>query len=150
MRSNCSRQQNRRSETAPLPLPLDYTLIGFRLSISSLPSSMFRFLLKAIACSALIATDVLAEDFVPQFLVTHCTDCHGGTDPEANLPLDVVSTDFTIATTADTWQRVLEQITLGQMPPVSSEQPDADEAARLKAWIRSKLCLLYTSPSPRD
>ncbi len=100
---------------------------------------MFRFLLKAIACSALIATDVLAEDFVPQFLVTHCTDCHGGTDPEANLPLDVVSTDFTIATTADTWQRVLEQITLGQMPPVSSEQPDADEAARLKAWIRSKL-----------
>ena len=72
-------------------------------------------------------------------LQTHCVACHGETEPEAGLRLDNLRADFEDELQLETWQRVLEQITLGSMPPVEAESFPTAASARVKKWITAQL-----------
>ncbi|HUE69368.1 MAG TPA: DUF1592 domain-containing protein [Pirellulaceae bacterium] len=53
----------------------------------------------------------------------HCFDCHGADTQQAGLRLDTVSGDLSDAAVARTWEKVLDKLSAGEMPPQSQERP---------------------------
>lgn len=75
--------------------------------------------------------------FVRTFLESHCLDCHGESDPEADLSLhDLGPVD---EVNAATWRSVWAQVTLKEMPPQDMEQPEVVERLQLSDWIVAEL-----------
>ena len=58
------------------------------------------------------------------FFQDYCAECHGAETQEGKLRLDNIS--FTIETVeqADRWQKILNQLNSGEMPPEDAKQPD--------------------------
>jgi mono/diheme cytochrome c family protein len=63
------------------------------------------------------------------FLKSHCLDCHHADKQKGKVRLDDIP--FTIADipTAERWQKVLNAINSGEMPPEEETQPSEDEKA---------------------
>ena len=63
------------------------------------------------------------------FFKKHCLDCHDSATQEGGVDLETLS--FTIATIeqAERWQKVLNVLNSGEMPPEDSEQPDGSGKA---------------------
>ncbi len=63
------------------------------------------------------------------FFKKHCLDCHDSATQEGGVDLETLS--FTIATIeqAERWQKVLNVLNSGEMPPEDFEQPDGAEKA---------------------
>ena len=57
------------------------------------------------------------------FLKQFCFDCHAGDEPAAELALDAFTDNLSLIENRDVWDRVLDMLTTGQMPPSDSEQP---------------------------
>ncbi|MBI3208934.1 MAG: DUF1592 domain-containing protein [Candidatus Solibacter usitatus] len=64
-------------------------------------------------------------------LNTYCTGCHNAKLKSGNLALDTVDTEAIAANTA-VWERVVRQLSTGQMPPPNLPRPDA---ARAKEFV---------------
>lgn len=77
------------------------------------------------------------ESFAVNFLLQHCCDCHGDSDPEGGLslhnlgPVDEVN--------SGTWRNIWAQVTLKEMPPRETSQPDVIERLRFSEWIVGEL-----------
>lgn len=69
---------------------------------------------------SLIGKDVHA------FLSTHCMDCHDDSTSKGDVSLEALGASVTDATDIG-WQRALEQIERGTMPPAKKKQPSASE-----------------------
>ncbi|HVJ45793.1 MAG TPA: DUF1587 domain-containing protein, partial [Luteolibacter sp.] len=98
--------------------------------------SVLRFpLLVAFSATSAFADQPLpsAEKLKP-ILSKYCTDCHGGSKPEAGLKFTEPS-----AIEPDHWFRILEQIESGKMPPEDEEQPSAAQRATISKWIKGDL-----------
>ncbi len=75
--------------------------------------------------------------FARPFLIRHCVDCHGETNPEGNLSLrDLGSVD---EVNAAIWKSVWAQVALKEMPPRDAEQPGVVERLRFSDWIVGEL-----------
>lgn len=61
------------------------------------------------------------------FLKTHCIKCHSGDKPKADLKLDGFTDDASLLKDRKTWQRVIDTIKAGEMPPSNKPQPTATE-----------------------
>ena len=79
-----------------------------------------------------------ARDIVP-FLETYCTDCHGGSDPEARLALDRYQESGNVQEDYEVWETVLRMLNERQMPPSDEAQPSDAEVHELTASIRAEL-----------
>ncbi len=62
-----------------------------------------------------------------------CLKCHGEKKSKGNLRLDQLGNDLTSATTFKHWQKILDQLQSGEMPPEEEQRPDA---AKVAAAIR--------------
>ena len=77
------------------------------------------------------------QSFAKPFLLTHCVDCHGKTEPEGNLslhnlgPVDEVN--------AGIWRTVWAQVTLKEMPPREATHPKIVERLQFSDWIVGEL-----------
>lgn len=93
----------------------------------------------ATAASTLAATPANADfsSTVTPVLARHCVFCHGGTRPKADLALDDLSPDFVKNSSA--WQRVMERVADGSMPPKDHPRPTPDEQAAVVDWIGAGL-----------
>src|SRR5487761_842994 len=60
-----------------------------------------------------------------------CTECHGGDDPEAHLNLEQLSRKPDFATQFRRWEKVIERVKDGRMPPPDASQPTAVERTAL-------------------
>ena len=81
--------------------------------------------------------DVDFGGFARPFLLRHCVDCHGETEPEGNLSLhDLGSVD---EVNAAIWKSVWAQVALKEMPPQDAEQPGVVERLRFSDWIVGEL-----------
>ena len=79
-------------------------------------------------CLAGVAfADTEFERVVSPFIASHCVDCHGKDDPAGNISLLLPGTDFSNEIDVSTWQRILEQLVLGQMPPQDQPAPVASQ-----------------------
>ncbi len=68
------------------------------------------------------------------FFVEHCTKCHGEKKAKGDLRLDQLDADLTKAATFQRWQKILDQLQSGEMPPEDERRPDE---AKLAATIRT-------------
>lgn len=77
----------------------------------------------------------LAGPLVEQY----CFDCHSGDEPDAGLALHKIEGGPHFNRDRKTWQRVLERLTAGDMPPEGYDAPTADERQKLVGWIETRL-----------
>ncbi len=68
-------------------------------------------------------------------LATHCSDCHGGGSARGDVDLDAALTAGGRADRA-LWDRVLENVRNGVMPPPGKPRPTAAEQTALQAFIQ--------------
>ncbi len=107
---------------------------------------MTRFAFATVLIGCLLQSVAAAETYTPgqkidgdyasfakPFLTSHCVDCHGEEDPEAGLSLHDLGPVNEL--NSGTWKTIWGQVTLKQMPPKDSEQPEVVERLRFSAWI---------------
>ena len=63
------------------------------------------------------------------FFKVHCLDCHDSETREGKVDLESLSFRITTVEQAELWQKVLNALNSGEMPPEDSEQPGNTEKA---------------------
>lgn len=76
---------------------------------------------------------------VQPLLKRYCFDCHGPAKEEAGLRLDRLDPDLIDGADAETWHDVLDQVSQGEMPPESANQPTPAERRVLGDWLQQAL-----------
>ena len=69
-----------------------------------------------------------AQEGLP-FLERYCFSCHAGDEPAAELALNAFSDDLSLIENRDVWDRVLDMVSTGYMPPSESERQPTLEAS---------------------
>lgn len=102
---------------------------------------LMRWLLYVLGVVVLPLRAYGVEAPVSAFLDRHCFECHDEDSAKGALRLDAlpfaISTEMA-ATELDVWQRVLEKIETGEMPPrkVGKARPEREAVEEVIAWIR--------------
>ena len=73
--------------------------------------------------------EVLFPDKHRSFFKAHCLDCHDSATQEGKVDLETLSFKITSVEQAEIWQKVLNTLNSGEMPPEDSEQPGNTEKA---------------------
>ena len=106
------------------------------------------FALLAAFCGAAIGDRAGAEELQPRpvmdtalapFVTAHCVDCHSGAEAEAGLALDKLLMAPSVPHHRLQWQRVVERLTAGEMPPEDVGQPEPAEKAAVLQWLAAEL-----------
>jgi hypothetical protein len=66
-----------------------------------------------------------------QLLTQFCVDCHGGESPEAHLNLEQFGVQPRFDTQFRTWEKVIDRLRDGQMPPPEAPQPSESQRREL-------------------
>ncbi len=91
---------------------------------------------------ATMTSSAFADEFSAQlapFLQQFCSDCHDGSDAEANVDLTGLLQRPRFAVTFDRWHRIAEVIETAEMPPVDMEQPNDLLRKQIASRIRAQL-----------
>ncbi len=97
--------------------------------------------LLSVTLSLLLFVPAIAQDaplaHMPEkhfaFFESHCVDCHDDVNTEGSLDLYEVDFDLSTIQSAETWQKILNSINSGEMPPEDKKQPsDEDKTAFLE------------------
>ncbi|MFN7924346.1 MAG: DUF1592 domain-containing protein [Bryobacteraceae bacterium] len=99
---------------------------------------MIRILLVLSAAAAFAAT---FEGDVRPVLVRYCFTCHSTAKHVGDLDLERFRTEADIAKDTRPWQKMVEQLSLGEMPPKAMPQPAAAERASLISWVNGALAV---------
>lgn len=93
----------------------------------------------ALAAGAFLRAQDESRDTVAPFFDSYCTLCHGLEEPDGDLSLEDLDTDFADSANLERWRMIDERIRFGEMPPDGDEQPPEAERARVLAWIRARI-----------
>jgi len=74
---------------------------------------------------------------VHPFLNTYCIACHSGSTPAAQFNLGAYSTADSAIRDYAQWERVLDRLSSGQMPPKPMKQPPATDRQAVVDWIQA-------------
>jgi mono/diheme cytochrome c family protein len=69
------------------------------------------------------AFDSAGRRITKTFLGSHCLECHGPKDPTAGVRLDDLPFEVDGVETAERWQKVLDALNSGDMPPPEKPRP---------------------------
>ena len=72
-------------------------------------------------------------------LKQYCLGCHSTEKHKGDLDLQRFTTLGEVIKQPKVWQGVLDQISLGEMPPKDKPQPNAAEKERLQQWVNTAL-----------
>jgi hypothetical protein len=93
----------------------------------------------ALALLILSSADAAVAPPVTAFLKTYCIECHGPKLQKADFRVDELTVSATAAD-AENWQRVLDNLHLGEMPPKDAKlHPKPAEVEPVTAWIQSEI-----------
>ena len=82
-------------------------------------------------------TSNFAKEGLP-FMKKYCFSCHTGDQPAAEVSLDVFSDDRSLIENRDIWDRVLDMVSTGYMPPSESDvQPPLEASEAFVAHIEA-------------
>ncbi|MFN9266127.1 MAG: DUF1587 domain-containing protein, partial [Acidobacteriota bacterium] len=95
-------------------------------------------LLRGLLLAAGLAGIIGANDAVAPVVRKYCVSCHGAAKPAGDVDLAKLSGD-PISRHARTWQKVVEQISLGEMPPQGLPRPSEEERSSLLTAVRADL-----------
>lgn len=80
-------------------------------------------------------------------LSAKCYRCHGGEETKGGIDLKALASDPKMAEQHELWERVLDTVLNGEMPPPKSEPLVSEEETALSAWIERELDLLAAANS---
>jgi hypothetical protein len=113
---------------------------------------MYRFLSAIVAAlvagwPAFAIADPAAEagreqmfrEQIQPLLQTFCFDCHGNVESEGDLRLDTFGSARAVFEGRKTWFKVLQKLTVKEMPPEDAEQPTDAERRFFIEWIDKTL-----------
>lgn len=83
--------------------------------------------------------DVGFDEIAEPFIASYCADCHDDAKPKADLDLTALTPAMDNEESAFHWQKMLEQVQAGVMPPVDKDQPTRDERKELIHWLEAKI-----------
>lgn len=66
-----------------------------------------------------------AAEAVRSLFAANCLACHAGPETDSGVRLDDLPFEITAIETAERWQKVLEVLNSGEMPPAEKPRPDA-------------------------
>jgi hypothetical protein len=95
------------------------------------------FVLVILAQNEAHAAESADEEFIGEFLKSHCVRCHNRTDLEGDLNLGDLGLDIT--RNRSTYAGVLKRLDAGDMPPEDEPQPDNGAVRRVTRWIQAGL-----------
>ena len=75
------------------------------------------------------------------FFRAYCFDCHDSASQEGQLDLEKISFDLSSIESAARWQKVLDAINSGEMPPKDATQPTAHAKADFLEALSGKLVI---------
>ncbi len=85
---------------------------------------------------------------VQPFLAKNCYGCHNQKLKTADLDLAQFKTNPNFEAHAEVWEKVLERVANGTMPPKGLPRPPQAEADKATVWIRSELARLEQNAKP--
>jgi hypothetical protein len=81
----------------------------------------------------------LTHESVQSFLKENCIRCHGPEKSKGKVTLHNFGEDAFAEKNLDTWERVLEVLESGEMPPDDEDQPEDNDRLSVSNWINEKL-----------
>src|SRR5579864_2418897 len=109
-----------RSGAANAPPRLGLHSTRLRSLLDNLMVRALSIIIVVAACSAPLAADP-AEVFA--FVQKSCVGCHNTKVKSGNVDLRAVQTAKTFEEDRETWEKVVEKLKTGQMPPPGSPRP---------------------------
>ena len=79
------------------------------------------------------------ENAIGPFVQAYCIDCHSGDSAEAGLDFDKLLAAPSVPHRRLQWQRAVERVAAGEMPPPDMTQPESKERDAALAWLREEL-----------
>jgi hypothetical protein len=76
---------------------------------------------------------------IQPLLKHYCLGCHSTEKHKGDLDLERFTSLNEVLKHPKIWERLVEQISLGEMPPKEKPQPNAAERQRLLAWVETAL-----------
>ena len=86
-----------------------------------------------------VALDERYAESIRPLAQKFCRECHGPDLAEAELNFESFASLADVRRQPKRWQKVLEMLASGQMPPEGAEMPTTDERAVLELWVRDYL-----------
>ena len=71
------------------------------------------------------------------FLKSYCLNCHSGDRPKAELSLSKYNDAKSLVRDRKTWQRVVEVVQTGEMPPANKPRPELAESEQFLKLVKS-------------
>ena len=75
------------------------------------------------------------EQTVRPLVKQYCLQCHSTAKHKGDLDLEEFTSLAALLKHPEPWGRVLDQLSLGDMPPKEKPQPTSEERARLVSWV---------------
>jgi hypothetical protein len=79
------------------------------------------------------------EHAIGPFVQAYCIDCHSGDSAEAGLDFDKLLAAPSVPHRRLQWERAVERIKAGEMPPADMTQPEDAERDAALAWLGEEL-----------
>ncbi len=78
-------------------------------------------------------------DIAEPFFRDHCIRCHGPADTKGELRLDSLDADFTKPAKFERWQKILERVQAGEMPPQDEPRPKPELVSGFAKVLNARL-----------
>ena len=79
------------------------------------------------------------EQFVRPLVSQFCLKCHSTEEHKGDLDLERFTSSSEVLKDSKVWERVVEQLTFGQMPPEEELQPPEEQLQQLIDWVNRAL-----------
>ena len=76
---------------------------------------------------------------IQPFLEQHCVKCHGEKKKKAKFFLHDIDGVITNGKDVVRWEKILEMVSLQDMPPEDEDQPSKTERSKVLGWITAEL-----------
>ncbi|QDU97721.1 DUF1588 domain-containing protein [Lignipirellula cremea] len=87
------------------------------------------------------------EQQIQPFVARYCTECHNEVSAEVGFRLDNLDGMVTAGQDTERWEKTLEMLDIGDMPPEDADQqPSKADRRRVVAWITAELKKIGRGP----
>jgi mono/diheme cytochrome c family protein len=76
---------------------------------------------------------------VAPVLAKYCVSCHGGAKPKGNFALDKIKDDADATKSRNTWEKVIQALEAGEMPPPGKKMPSTEEREVVVTFLNQQL-----------
>ncbi len=98
-----------------------------------------RVALAAVLAAVPAASTGAAPAPLEEFASVYCSGCHGGEQPAGKFRIDAAALDFGEPDQRERWQRAVQYVSKGVMPPAGASQPPPQARERFAAGLRGAL-----------